>query len=66
MTLACEHAYSKLGEVITIADVDSEKRVDKSLVQIWKLKFGHKINFFVQTLSTGFGKDFEVKAQARF
>ena len=43
MTVACEDAYSKLGEVVTIADVDSEKRVDESLVQIWKRKFGHKI-----------------------
>ena len=25
---------------VTVADVDGEKRVDDSLVQIWKLKFG--------------------------
>ena len=54
VTLTCEYAYSKLGDVVTIADVDSEKRVDESLVQIWKLKFGHRANFFVQTLSTRF------------
>ena len=42
MTLACEYANSKLVEVATVADVDAEKRVDDSLVQIWKLKFGHK------------------------
>ena len=42
MTLACEDAFSKLVEVITFADVDDEDRVDKSLVQIWKLRFGHK------------------------
>ena len=35
-------------------------------MQIWKLKFGDKINFFIQTLSTRFGQDFEVEAQARF
>ena len=46
-------------EVFTVADVDAEKRVDNSLVQIWKLKFG-------QTLSTWFGQDFEVEVQARF
>ena len=40
VTLTCEYAYSKLGDVVTIADVDSEKRVDESLVQIWKLTFG--------------------------
>ena len=43
MTLAFEDANTKLVEVVTVADVDSEKRVDDSLVQIWKLKFGHKI-----------------------
>ena len=40
MTLACENANSKLVEVVTVADVDAEKRVDDSLVQIWKLKLG--------------------------
>ena len=50
MTLACEDPNSKLIEVVTDADVDDEDRVDKSLLQIWKLRFGHKA--FVQTLST--------------
>ena len=45
MTLACEGAFSKLVEVVTVADVDDEKRVDNSLVQIWKVKFGHKVKF---------------------
>ena len=45
MTLACEDADSKPVDVVTIADVDDEKRVDDSLVQIWKVKFGHKDNF---------------------
>ena len=40
-TLVCEDA-SILVEVVT---VDAEKRVDNSLVQIWKLKFGVKISF---------------------
>ena len=39
MTLACGDA------TFTVADVDAEKRVDNSLVQIWKLKFGHKTKF---------------------
>ena len=30
---------------VTVVDVDAEKRVDDSLVQIWKLKFGQKVNF---------------------
>ena len=45
VTLACGDANSKLGEVDTVGEVDSEKRVDDSLVQIWKLTFGHKIKF---------------------
>ena len=47
VTLACKDVYWKLVEVVTIADED---RVRKSLLQIWKLRFGHKA--FVQTLST--------------
>ena len=39
----CEDANSKLVEVVTVADVDAEKRVDDSLLQIWRLKFGHKV-----------------------
>ena len=34
VTLACEDANSKLVEVFTVADIDAEKRVDSSLVQI--------------------------------
>ena len=45
MTLACEDANSKLVEVVTVADVDAYKYVDDSLVQIRKLKLGHKIKF---------------------
>ena len=50
MTLSCEDANSKLVEIVTVAHVDNEKRVDNSLVQIWKVKFGHKAIF----LSTRF------------
>ena len=42
MTLACEDAYSKIVEVVTVADVSDEDRVGSSLLQIWKLRFGHK------------------------
>ena len=45
MTLAYEDANSKLVEVVAVVDVDAEKRVDDSLVQIWKLNFGHKAKF---------------------
>ena len=43
MTLACEDANSKLAEVVAVADVDAEDRVGNSLLQIWKLRFGHKV-----------------------
>ena len=43
MTVAFEEANSKLVEVVTVADVDDEDRVDNSLLQIWKRRFGHKI-----------------------
>ena len=43
--LACEDGNSKLVEVVTVVEVDDEKRVDNSLVQIWKVNFGHKVKF---------------------
>ena len=42
VTLACEDANSKLVEVVTVVDVDDEDCVGNSLLQIWKLRFGHK------------------------
>ena len=45
MTQACGDANAKLVEVVTVADVDAEKRVDDILVQLLKLQFGHKIKF---------------------
>ena len=42
MTLACEVAYSKLVEVVTVVDVSDEDRVGNSLLYIQKLRFGHK------------------------
>ena len=45
MTLVCEDAYSKLVEVVIVADVDAEKHINESLVQIWKLKFGNRAIF---------------------
>ena len=60
MTLASEDADSKLVDDVTlatVADVDAEKLVDGSLVQIWKLKCGHKLNYCA---------DFEHKNCSRF
>ena len=42
VTLLCEDAYSKLDEVVTVADVSDEDRVGNNLLQIWKLRFGQK------------------------
>ena len=46
--MACEDGNSKLVEVVTVVDVDDEKRVDNSLVQIWKVNFGYKVNFLLR------------------
>ena len=40
VTLACEDANSKLVEVV---NVDDEDRIGNSVLQIWKLRFGHKV-----------------------
>ena len=40
--MACEDAYSKLVKVVTVANVDDEDRVGNTLLQIWKLRLGHK------------------------
>ena len=72
----CEDDNSKLVEVVTVTHVDDEKRADKSLVQIWKVKFGHKVKFLFRLWAQGlvkisslslveiliFGWDFEVNA----
>ena len=43
VNLACEDAYSKLAEVVTVADVSDKDCVGNSLLQICKLmRFGHK------------------------
>ena len=55
MTLACEDVNSK--PVVTAANVDDEDRVGNSLLQIWKLRFGHKAELC---------SDFERKVLSRF
>ena len=54
MTLACEDAYSKLVEVFTVADIIDEDRVGNSLLQIWKLRLGHKAKDFKHKVSSKF------------
>ena len=40
MSLAFEDANSKLLDVVSVADVDAEERVDYKLDEILKLRFG--------------------------
>ena len=63
MTLACDDANSKLVDVVNVADVDDEDRVGNSLLQIWKLRLGHKAYLLFFTF---FSQDFEVEVQGDF
>ena len=54
--VACEDANSKLVEVVSVDDVDDEKRFDASFMQIWKLKFGHKAEFLFGFCAEGLVK----------
>ena len=36
---------TQLVEVVTVADVDDEKRFYDSCIQIWQPKFGHEAKF---------------------
>ena len=47
MTLACEDAYSKLVEVVTVADVSDEDGVGNSLLQFGGRGLVIKLNFFL-------------------
>ena len=74
MTLVCEDDNSKLVEVVAVPHVDDEKRVDNSLVQIWKVKFGYKVKFLfrlsaqglVKILKLMFRQDFEAEVWSLF
>ena len=48
--MACEDANSKLVEVVTVVEVDDEKRFDDSCMQIWKLKFGHEAKLLISAV----------------
>ena len=73
MTLACEDAFSRLVEVVTVADVSDEDRVGNSLLQIWRLRFGHKAKLsvrfraqgLVQILELEFGQFFSADVLSR-
>ena len=40
----------KLVEVVTVAHVDDEKRIDNSLVQTWKVKLGHNVKLLFRLI----------------
>ena len=61
MTLACEDAYSKLVEVVTVGDVDDENRVGNSFLQIWKLRFGHKAKLLFRHSAQGVVRSLKLK-----
>ena len=66
MTLAVEDANSKHVEDVSVADVDAEKRVDCSLVQIWKLKFCHKAKLLFRLWAQGLVKVLKLKLRRDF
>ena len=66
MTLACEDGNSKLVEVVTVVEVGDEKRVDNSLVQIWKVKFGHKAKFLFRLSAHSLVKILKLKLRRDF
>ena len=65
---------TQLVEAVTIDDVDDENRVGNSLLQIWKLKFGHKAKLLfrlsaqglVRSLKLKFRRDFEAEVWSVF
>ena len=56
VTLACEDAYSKLDEAVTVAVVSDEDRIGNSLLQIWKLRFGHKAKLLFRLEHKGWSR----------
>ena len=71
--MACEDSNSKLVEIVTLADVDTEDHVGNSLL-IWELSFGHKTKLIfrlkaqglVKILKLNFRQDFEVEIWSVF
>ena len=64
MTLAFEDANSKVLDVVIVADVDAEERVDDGLVAILKLGLVEILNLiFGQDI---FCQDFEDEIWSRF
>ena len=45
MVLACEDALLDVVTVVDDSDADNQDPVGNSFLQIWKLRFGHKVIF---------------------
>ena len=58
-----EDANSIFVEVVTVG---AKKRVDNSLAQIWRLKFGHKANFLFRLWAQGLVKILKLKFRQDF
>ena len=61
VTLACEDAYSKFVEVVTVADINDKDRVGNSLLQIWKLGFGLKAKLLFRLSAQGLVMSLKLK-----
>ena len=61
MTLAFGDANSKLVEVVSVADVNYEDRVGNSSLQIWKLRFGHKVRLLFRLRAQSLVKILKLK-----
>ena len=59
MSLAFEYGNSKLLDIVSVAAVDAEERVDDSLVEIFRLEFG-------SDFSPEFWLKFEAEVWSRF
>ena len=64
MTLACEDANLKPVDVFTVAD--DENRVGNSLLQIWKLRFGHKAKLLFRLWAQDLAKILKLKFRQDF
>ena len=66
MTLTCEDANSRLVEVVTVAYVDAEDRIDNEFVADLGAVVWLKSSTFGQTLSTRFGFDLKLNLRQEF
>ena len=66
VTLACEDAFWRLVEVVTVVDVSDEDRVGNSLLQIWKLRFGQKAKLMFRLWAQGLVKILKLKFRQDF